>query len=265
MLTLFGSVTEALIQATSEAFFGISRVHSTLAEILAVPSNGDSVISIPEGLKRQLECSSMERIKVIANGDRELLRDLLLGLNCDTEWDGLPQIIRVFLLERCCGESQAITHEQASWLDSRFCAGDNLAIEEHVARSNLGAILSSLVATYAHTLETHQYPLPYPEAPNKIERGLLEATFGAPAPSLRDRLKQPMYIVVRAVRLAIKFLIVALVADPEFQRELDFILTDQNVVFQWLANVLLNVVWLYCHALQQLILPWFMVCTGSSC
>jgi len=118
-------IAESIVQAAAEARFAFSQDHSNLAELLAVEHIGDSVgqsqIAIPEGIKRQLEWSTAERNRIMKTGEHEVLRYLILGLDCDTEWDLLPEKVRHALLNRCLGEQCDITESLGDWMRARFC------------------------------------------------------------------------------------------------------------------------------------------------
>jgi hypothetical protein len=255
------SIAEAVIQAITEAKLGLTHDHSTLAELLAVNNSGREGISIPEGVKRQLEGSATERMRVIKNGDKTLLRYLLLGLDCDRDWDNLPRTVRSFLLKRCCGEARHISDDETSWISSKFCKDNSLDIEEYVARCNLGATLTTLVNSFAGALEAegnHRDQLEPPDSSYEkcIDAPLLSSSQNS---DKLDLIKLPIYQIHHALKFCIKFLVVSLVADPEFQRELDYVMSGKPLIIRWPVTFFLNGIWIFCKALQQFILPLILV------
>lgn len=257
-------IAEAMVQAAAEARFGFPHEHSVLAELI-VSDNGNGEPSVPEGVKRQMENSTAERTRIINNVDKELLRHLLLGLDCDSEWDLLPLNIRSFFLKRCCGEPCHVSDEQLSWIWSLFRQKNPyLTAEEFVARYNLGAHVAMLTASCAESLEmdcTYLNPL---QTPNSVLGD------GADSPSanlisksgrtsLRSRVQMPLIRALNGFKVCLKFLVVSLVADPEFARELDYLIGDQPWIVRRPITLILNFVWLFCKALQRLILPYFLV------
>lgn len=254
-------IAESIMQATTEARFGMSYDQSILAEILAVEPAHGSGVSIPEGVKRQLEWSASERLRVVKNADQELLRYLLLGLDCDRDWDLLPRFVRSFLMKRACGDPCAITHEQLGWISSTFCADDSLVLE-HLARCNLGATLTSMIREYARTtqidFEFRGGPEPLYSDYQRFIAASQKLATDSTVKRLKDRLMHPALATIQALRFSVKFFVVSIVADPEFQRELDYVIRDKSFIIRWPARFILNGIWNYVKLLQRLILPFFL-------
>jgi hypothetical protein len=256
-------IAEAVVQATSESRLGLSHDHSMLAELLAVNDNDDEELSVPEGVKRQLESSATERVRVINNGDKTLLRHLLLGLDCDRDWDNLPKTVRSFLLRRCCGQPCHLSADQISWIRSRLCAGDSLDIEEYIARCNLGATLAVLVKSFAEALEANDAYLDQPEFLDSSYERLIGALLSSSAHGLDlglvDSLKLSFSRCHQKVKACIKFAVISLVADPEYQRELNYMIRGQPLLLAWPVTFFLNGIWSFCKTLQRIILPVVLV------
>lgn len=256
-------IAEAIIHATAESVLGLSHEHSTFAELLAVTAKSEDGLSIPEGRKRQLENAAVERASIIRNGDKEMLRHLLLGLDCDKDWDSLPRTIRAFLLKRCLGDASPVSDDQISWIRARFCRGNSLDVDEYMARCNLGASLTTLVNSFAETLEAEhtdgfQQYSPYPSHEKCLELPFKHSINGLKGSRL-EFLRLPIYRIYHGLRICIKFLVVCLVADPEFQRELDYVMSTKPWIIRWPVTFFLNGFWMYCKRLQETILPNFLV------
>ncbi|OOF93578.1 glycosyltransferase family 4 protein [Aspergillus carbonarius ITEM 5010] len=253
------TIAEAVVQATAEFKLGLSHDHSMMAELLVVNDQQGEDLSLPEGIKRQLESSSTERARVMNYGQHVVLRHLLLGMDCDQEWDHLPQAARFLLLRRACGQPCRVSTEQVAWLRSRACAGESLSIEEFIARSNLGVKLTVSVMSLAATLETHHQNQDEPEFMNskydKPIRNLLALTEHTPTIGFTEALRLSLARIVQIWHACIKFTVISLVADPEYQRELDSMLRGQPLIFAWPVNFMLNGVWICCKWLQRLIIP----------
>ncbi|TKA72816.1 hypothetical protein B0A49_05480 [Cryomyces minteri] len=255
-------IAEAIVQATLEVKLGLSHEHSTLAELLVVDHSSNERIFIPEGVKRQLERSAAERARAIKQADRESLRHMLVGLDCDRDWDNLPMTIRSLLLKTCCGEPLKITGEQLSWIRSRSSQRGSLDVEEHFARAKLGAALTLYVEAYAKALEADGHYQDRHEPPDATYQRFI----GAPLPSdannpdgqFIETVRQPVYRTIQAVRFVVKFFVISLVADPEFQRELEYVISDKTFLLRWPAKVILNGIWIYCKTLQRIIIPQVM-------
>lgn len=235
-----------------------------MAELLAVSGNSEvEGLSVPEGVKRQLENSATERAKVLKSGDNTLLRYLLLGLECDERWDNLPRTIRSFLLKRCCGEPCHVSDDQVSWIRSQFCKDNSLDIEEYVARCNVGATLTILINSLAGALDADRSWRDEPEPPYSSYERCIDFVL---SPSTHDTDRWFVKLFVRpiqwarhAFRTCVKFVVVSLVADPEFQRELDFVMSRKPWFIRWPVTLTLNWIWMFSKGLQQIILPLVLV------
>ncbi|CAG8959327.1 hypothetical protein HYFRA_00013097 [Hymenoscyphus fraxineus] len=251
-------VAEAIIQATCEARLGLSHDHSMLAELLAVENNGEE-LALPEGVKRQLQNSTSERTRVVKSGDRCLLEYLLLGVDPDIQWDTLPLHMRKFLLKRACGEHYHVSNEHVDWMKQNLGGGQSLDIDEYVARCNLGAAVTMLTNEFATLLEgdfTHldlQEPLDatYDMNPNFA----LPQSIDERETKLSTFFKRPLTRLRHAMTHSTKFLSVALVADPEFARELEYVMYGKPALVRWIVTSFLTSVWLFCKTLQKIILP----------
>ncbi|PYI09575.1 glycosyl transferase [Aspergillus sclerotiicarbonarius CBS 121057] len=253
------TIAEAVVQATAEFKLGLSHDHSMMAELLVVNDRQGEDVSLPEGIKRQLESSPTERARVMNHGQQMVLRHLLLGMDCDQEWDHLPQAARSLLLRRTCGQPCRVSSEQIAWLRSRACAGETLSIEEFVARWNLGVKLTVSVMSFGAALESHHQNQDEPEFMNskydKPIRNLLALTEHTPTIGFTEALRLSLARLVQIWHACIKFTVISLVADPEYQRELDSMLRGQPLIFAGPVNFMLNGVWIFCKFLQRLIIP----------
>ncbi|KAI9371571.1 hypothetical protein BJX61DRAFT_510991 [Aspergillus egyptiacus] len=252
------AIAEAVVQATAEAKLGLTRDQSMMAELLVGDHHGDYDLSIPEGVKYQLERSPSECARVANHGQRTFLRHLLLGIDCDLEWDDLPQRARSFLVRRCAGKPGRVSSEELSWLQDRIGTEDLQEIGTYVARYNLGVAMSLPVTNYA------QYQMDHDEYPNFPV--FVDTTYEKPIHSLLPPPIGPDLRFPDALRLAfsrmrlmamtcLKFLIIPLVADPVYQRELEYTLRGLPLIFSWPVNLFLNSIWWVCKLLQRILIP----------
>jgi hypothetical protein len=258
--TSFSSIAESIIQTTAQSRYGMSHDHSALAEILAGHDSRKQGLSIPEGVKRQLQNSASDRASVLKSGEKILLRYTLLGVDCDTEWDKLPRATRHFLLERCCGELGLISEDQSSFIRSRFYGDKSLGIDEYLARCQLGASLVSLINTFVRALEADMSHRFRPEPPELLLNASYFLSTNGSKKTYLDLLKQPFFQIHHSMKICIKFVVVSLVADPEYQRELDYLICEMPAIIRWPLTCVLNGIWIYCKTLQRIILPLFLVC-----
>lgn len=245
-------IAEAVIQATSEHQFGLSHDHAMLAELLAVHDSGGEEVYIPEGIRRQLETSASERTRVIDNGDRTLIRYLLLGLDCEREWDNLPKTVRSFLLSRCSGQPEPLSAEGESWIRSKLSARDYLDIEEYIARCNLGVALTASIDTFAKALEVDDAYRDDEQFPDQSYEDIMSSLPSSSMVELDSGLLSSFH---QKVKMCIKFLVLSLTADPEYQRELDYMMRAKPLFVHWPLTFFLNGIWSFCKTLQGLIIP----------
>ncbi len=256
-------VAEAIIQAASQARLGLSYDQSLLSELMVTPQSSSS-LSVPWSLKHHIEWSPAERARTIRTGERAFLRYLLLGVDADLEWDQLPKPVRQFLIRRCCEEPCGINDDQSQWvrLQSRsMCAleskkslqlTDTDIVKQHIARCNVGAHLALLAKDFAHDLQAELGTKgladisDYEKLPGASQSRVLEKS----REKLFAKLARPFLRTVQGLRFAVKFFVVASVADPDLQRELDYALNEQNVAFRAVSKVLLISFWQLCRTLQ---------------
>ncbi|KAL2831504.1 hypothetical protein BDW59DRAFT_131293 [Aspergillus cavernicola] len=252
------AIAEAVVQATAEAKLGLSHDQSMMAELLVGAHRDDYDLAVPEGVKYQLERSPAECARVANHGQRTFLRHLLLGIDCDLEWDNLPRSARSFLVRRCSGKPGRVSTNELGWLQGRVGAEDLQGVGAYVARYNLGVAMSLSVNYYAQRWMEHDeypdYPVFMDTTYEKPIHTLLPPPIGA---NLRfiDALKLSFTRVRHGAKTCLKFIVISLVADPQYQRELEYMLRGQPLIFAWPATMLLNSVWWFCKLLQRILIP----------
>lgn len=267
------AVAEAMVSATCELSLGLSHddamlaellvvkeLHSTQASFDATPEEKLGSIHIPEGIRRRLEASPTERARVIEHADRTVLRYLLLGLDSETEWDSLPKSIRASLLRRSFVPSmtdsrtppmQPLTEVEREWLQSHLTP-EYENMETHLARCRLGASLSLAVTALARDLDaSYAFDDEAAEAGQTYDERLLTA--GISSPGFWTRWPTLFW---RRLQTCIKFCVLCLTADPEYQRELDFVVRDLPGAVRWPIVFFLTSVWSYCKLLQSIVIPF---------
>ncbi|KAH7400444.1 hypothetical protein BKA64DRAFT_481996 [Cadophora sp. MPI-SDFR-AT-0126] len=252
-------IAEAVVQATFEAHLGLSHDHSMLAELLVVSDRGGEKLVVPEGIKRQVETSAKERTRIISNWDRSLLQYLLLGLDCERDWDHLPKQVRAFLLKRCCGQSDPICPVIESWIRSRMCPTDSIDPGEFVARCNLGATLMLSLYAFAMSLDGDELwdedNLPFSDPSYERLLGSSSLPVSGQSRTLLELLRRRLSAFIQSIQNCIKFTCLALTADPEYQRELHYMTNDKSAVIRWPVTFTLNSIWSFCKMLQGYIIP----------
>ncbi|KAL4971571.1 hypothetical protein BDW66DRAFT_155530 [Aspergillus desertorum] len=252
------AIAEAVVQMTAEARLGLTHDESMMAELLIEDHRDGGDLTLPEGVKYQLERSPAECARVAKHGQRTFLRHLLLGIDSDLEWDELPRSARSFLLRRCAGKPGRLSSDELSWLLARFAAESIQDLAAHVLRYNLGVVMSLAVSHYAqHWLEHDAYPSK-PVLPNMAYAKPFQTPLPPPIGStvrFTDALKLSFLHISHSVNTCLKFLIIALVADPQYQRELEYMLRGQPLIFAVPTTLLLNSVWGFAKLLQTMLVP----------
>lgn len=254
------AIAEALVSSTAENYLDLSHDHAILAELL-VHEGLDGSLSIPEGIKRQLQFCSRDREELILNTHKDVLRHLLLGIDIEREWDLLPADVRMFLLQRACGQSYRLSFSQTEWIRSRFKLSSPGQLDALLARHDLSASLAMAVSNYAQlvpddkaAVTSSTLTLSQTDPMSSLQFSL-EKVPGGSSHSIKARLLRA-YLKIKS---CIKFTVLSLVADPEYQRELDYMLRTQPLILSWPAKRCLTYIWSFCKLLQDLILPLVLV------
>ncbi|RMZ75833.1 hypothetical protein DV737_g5106, partial [Chaetothyriales sp. CBS 132003] len=253
-------IAECLLQATAEWKFDFGHEHSVLAELLVVDEDEQTGAYLPEGVKRQLATTS-ERNTFLNQGNKMLLRQLLLGIDCDTEWDTLALDVRDFLFKRCIGDSTTVSRHGLEWIQERSSIIGPSASEQHVARCNMLIDMTVATILYAETLaeaSAERYSTKNGTS-NFNNDQLQKVLFSTDHRPLMARIKAHILHVGQAIRVAMKFFVVSMVADPEFQRELDYVITGKPWFVRYPATFLLDGIWIFCKTVQQLLLPSVLI------
>ncbi|KAJ5949879.1 hypothetical protein N7454_001463 [Penicillium verhagenii] len=256
------TIAEAVVQATTEARLGLSHDHSMMSELLVMEHRDPFELSIPEGVKYQLERNPTECARVVNHGRVTFLRHLLFGIDADLEWDNLPESARSLLVRRCSGRPGHIAADELSWLQERANAGDLQAVCTYIARYNVGVGMSLSVNFFAQRwMEADTYP-DYPMLMDKTYEkpveSLLPPPIGANLP-FHELVNLFISRMFHSLNTIVKFTLICLVADPEYQRELNYVLRGQPIIFAYPISILLNTLWSFCKLLQRILIPLVLV------
>ncbi|RLL97776.1 hypothetical protein CFD26_103140 [Aspergillus turcosus] len=257
------SIAETLVQVTAESRLQLSRDHAMLAELLVAQHDNSGSLAVPEGIKRQLENSSSERKRVIANAQKTMLRHLLLGMDPEREWDLMPRHVHAFLLERACGQPTRLSAPDVEWIRSRAGQADAVDLNCLVVRYSLSTSLAVLVGQYAGAIAAHDEDFGPRSDFRDSSYDQLITTVSSEVElknkGLVDFIRVTFMKFFQKIRTCIKFTVLSLVADPEYQRELNYILRGQSLVISWPVTWILTGIWSFCKAMQNLILPFVLL------
>jgi hypothetical protein len=233
-------VAETLLHSVAEHLLGIPHDHAVLAESLI---SNDITQSVKFQLREETDSTVVTRF-----AKRQLLKQLCLGFNCDTDWDALPRDIRNILLRRCMGEDTCISDHQWEWLQQTLCESqmDTRELGTYIARCNLGASMSVNIHNYALvSCESYSGQENQTDSPvsSKIKLSFLKAPFSW---------------TYHTTGKMVKFFIIAIVADPEFQREFDYVISKRSTIIKVPVTFLANMLWSYGKLFQNWLLPVFL-------
>jgi hypothetical protein len=233
-------VAEILLHSVAEHLLGIPHDHAVLAEGLI---SNDITQSVKFQLREETDSSVVTRFAKL-----QLLKQLCLGFNCDTDWDALPRDIRGILIHRCLGEETRISDHQWEWLQQTLCESqmDTRDLGTYIARCNLGASMS---------VNIHNYALVSCESFNGQENQTESPT---PSKIKLSFLKAPFSWTYHSVGKALKFFVIAMVADPEFQREFGYVMSKRSTIIRVPVTFFANILWMYARLVQTWALPIFL-------
>lgn len=237
-------IAETLIHSVAEMTMGIPHEHAVLAEGLF--STG-----LTQTMATQLR--GEEHISAVIHwAKRGLLNHLCFELEPDVHWDKLPVGVRTALLSRCLGKPCILTQSQRQALKESISQFGAVDLDMHIARCNLGVATAISILEYARVgpgeVSSPSY-FKIPEYTQYLPRG--NPTSG----SLVFSMFSFIYIKVGLIG---KFIVIALVADPEFQREIDNVTKSLPKIVRMPVVFLLNMVWIYAKAMQDFGLSLFL-------
>ncbi|KAH2704297.1 hypothetical protein KXW03_002251 [Aspergillus fumigatus] len=237
-------IAETLLHAVSESMLRMPHEYAVLAESLVTAG-------VTETMARQLREEPNTPV-VVRWAKKELLRELCLGFECDTHWEKLPKTIRKALLDRCVGKPSHFSERDRQWLQEHLCRFDTSDLDVHVARCNLGAATAVSILDYAH------YGTGEEALGKDSETPLFIPYVSKKLPAALAFVKDPLHNFWYSVASAIKFIIIALIADPEFQREFDHVMKQRARIIRVPCVFLLNLIWSYSKIVQDVILSFFL-------
>lgn len=230
-------IAETLIHSVAEMTMGIPHEHAVLAE-------GIVSSALTQTMTAQLH--GEENLSAVKHwAKRELLNHLCFGLEPDVDWDKLPIGVRTALLSRCLGRPCNLTQSQRQALKESISQFGTDDINAHIARCNLRVATAISILKYAHVgLSEVCFPRDFktPKFTQYLPRRL---------PSPVSLVCSPLSFIYTKLGLISKFTMIALVADPEFQREFDHVTKSLPTIFRVPMVFLLNMVWVYAKHMQD--------------
>jgi hypothetical protein len=211
-------------------------------------------LELPYRILRQLETSSAQELYEIRNRrDQVLLQHLCLQVDCDREWESLPNDVRIMLVNRVCGETYKINETQTQWLESRT----RIPVNAYISRRDLHCYITLMIDDYTATLLRH--PVQQTLSSRwEVSHDLVAEVQKEVASTPHRSILRPFIALVRSLRTFVKFGVLAMIAEPEFQRELAYLLKRS-----WFRRPIMFMstrIWICARMIQNLLVPWFIVC-----
>ena len=237
-------IAETLLHAVTELMMGVPHEYASLAGSIV---SGGVTHTMARQLREEANTST-----VVRWAKKELLRQLCLGFEADIHWDKLPTEVRDVLLKRCLGQQCSLSNSQRQWLQESLCTFDTKDLDIHVARCNLGAATAISVLDYAHW-GTGEAALP-----KESETSEYISYVPRKLPLVLSLFRSPVSYIYHKLGTMVKFFVVALVADPEFQREFNHVTQSLPTVVRVPTVFLFNMLWVYSKVVQDLGLSFFL-------
>ncbi|KAF1943566.1 hypothetical protein EJ02DRAFT_342982 [Clathrospora elynae] len=259
------TIAETLLHACSETMFGMPHFQAEVTEsMLACREVSNELYPTSECSKRSMPSLILgpDALAFEAANRKELLRSLCLGFDCDTQWDALPLEIRRLFLRRCLGVRAPYTNTEMSWINANVPAEDSCTILSRIARYDLGAYLTvnkykSLKNRGDSALtgkEYRQMTADIQEAYHPVLNRSAVTLFGI----FTEYVRIPIAYVYHTAGTWVKFFLLACMADPEYQRELNGALIHTPRILARPATFVLTGLWIYSRIAMSVALPFFL-------
>jgi hypothetical protein len=259
------AIAETLLHACSETMFGIPHHQAEITEaVMACRAYSQEPYTVSECSKRSMPAKSVgpeaDVFETLCRKD--LLRNLCLGYDCDTQWDSLPLDIRRMFFRRCLGARGPYTNTEMSWINSNVAAEDACTILSRIARYDLGAYLAVHKYNYFNyrgnqaisEKEYRQLTADIQESHHPVLNRSATSVFAG----FTQKVRIPFAYVYHTAGTWIKFFVLACMADPEYQRELRCALGRTPAFIARPTTWVLNGLWIYSHAAMSRVLPFFL-------
>ncbi|KAJ5288588.1 Glycosyl transferase family 1 [Penicillium angulare] len=237
-------VAETLIHTVSEMIMDLPHEYAVLSESIITGGVSHTIVT-------QL-CGDTNSPLVAQWAQKELIRQLCLGLEPDLQWDTLPADIRSVFLHRCLGEKAGLTASQRTWLQQRVSRTYGWDLDMHVARCNLGVDVATRVLRYVHE---GPVDAAYPDKAQIVEH---IPVIPRVLPMSLSLTQAPFSLVYHKLGTILKFTMIALVADAEFQRELDYVTKPLPMPIRVPAVFTFTMMWNYSKYFQDFCLSAFL-------
>jgi hypothetical protein len=258
-------IAETLLHACSETMFSMPHYQAEIAEsMLACREFDNDFYPISECSKWSMPSLSVgpDALAFETLCRKELLRNLCLGFDCETQWDDLPLDIRRLFLRRCLGIRAPYTNTEMSWINTNVPFEGSCTILSCIARYDLGAYLATTKYNYFknrcdQTLTTKEYRQMTADI-QEAYHPVLNRSAVSVISIFTEYIRLPIAYVYHTVGTWVKFFFLACMADPEYQRELNGALIHTTRFLAKPATFILTGLWVYSRVAMSVALPFFL-------
>ncbi|PGH17216.1 hypothetical protein AJ80_04925 [Polytolypa hystricis UAMH7299] len=233
-------IAETILHSVAEAISQIPHEYAQLWESFFTTG-------VSETMSRHLD-REVDALLVWRWAKRELLKQLCFGFQCDIHWDRLPRHIRETIINRCLGNPCHISGKDWSWLQKKLCRFDTRNLEVHLARCDLGASAAMRIIDRVQWGIGDSAEGEVDETPKVIPHVATPLSF----------VRKPFSFIYHGLGTISKYFVIAMVADSEFQREFNYVVSRHP---RWLRApevFLANLIWMYGKVTQNFFLRIFL-------
>ncbi|KHJ35338.1 putative glycosyl group 1 family protein [Erysiphe necator] len=253
---------ETVLHAVAENYMNLSHDDSFLTESLLAlrPLTYKSKrLFTPTWVSNYLRSPmySSKKARIFAvYCERQTLKYLSLRFDPDIKWQSLPRKIRELIIKRCLGQEFTCDLSQD---DLPPCCKIEIPIETYIARCDFGAYMAVSDQVFAAInggkdtvkVNSYQYNFKQQESLSWINDSF--------KPTYICAVKCQFIKFYQSIGFFFKLLVISFVADPELQRELDYVLQNCNHIIRAISLFLSTSIWNYSKKLQNFLMPIFLL------
>lgn len=258
-------IAETLLHACSETMFGMPHYQAELTESMLACRESDC------GFYAVSECNKRSMPELIVGPKalnfeiglrKDLLRNLCLGFDCETQWDDFPLEIRRLFLRRCVGVRAPYTNTEMAWINANVPVESSCTILSCIARYDLGAYLAVVKYSFFknrgdQTLTEKEYRQMTADI-QEAYHPVLNRSAVSILSIFTEYVRLPIAYVYHSAGTWVKFFFLACMADPEYQRELNGALIRAPRPIAKSATFVLTGLWVYSRVAMSVALPFFL-------
>ncbi|CBX97840.1 predicted protein [Plenodomus lingam JN3] len=260
------AIAETLLHACVETLFAVPSHQAVITESILASritiSGGDYIVSECTRRGMPAKASGSKAITFESTCRKELLRHLCMGFDCDTKWDTFPLEMRKLFLRRCLGERGNYTNYELSWINNNVAAEESCTLFSRIARYDLGAFLTiNKLGFFLSQGDRAFTEKEYRQATADIQENyhpVLNHSATSMVTIFTEYIRIPVAYVYHLCGTWAKFFILACMADPEYQRELNGALNKTPKLLAKPATFFLTGLWIYSRITMSIVLPFFL-------